>query len=131
MNDQHIVLRGRVCAGLGDAHVLMADHLDHYERKTGLRLVPGTLNLSLEQPFHFPPHRLRLEAAEYGGTRSISILPCEIGHRPALILRTDRNDLGLGPHPKTIIEIAAEVRLRESLALSDGDVVEIRIAPAQ
>ena len=44
--------------------------------------------------------------------------------------RTDKNYRGQGDHQPTMIEIAAQVLLREALNLDDGDEVEIDL-PAQ
>jgi riboflavin kinase len=100
---------------------------DYYFRKTGMHFYPGTLNVELEQPYSLPKDVIRLEGHEYGGTVSVSMVPCTIEGRKAFLLRTDLNEQGRGHHPKTIIEIATEVRLRDALGLKDGDVVVIEI----
>lgn len=99
---------------------------DFYEKKTGVRLYPGTLNIELSAPYSLPPDVIRLEAHEYGGTVSVSIVPCKIFDRPAFLLRTDQNEQGTGHHPRNIIEIAAEIRLRDAYQLKDGDWVEVQ-----
>jgi riboflavin kinase, archaea type len=35
---------------------------DHYQRKTGVRFYPGTLNVRLEEPYSLPERVIRLEA---------------------------------------------------------------------
>ncbi len=100
---------------------------EHYYRKTGVCLFPGTLNIQLDQPYSLPAERLRLEKEEYGGTVSVNIIPCRIFGQKAFILRTDKNESGQGPHPKTIIEIACEVKLRDRYRLKDGDIVGIEV----
>jgi riboflavin kinase len=55
------------------------------------------------------------------------MVPCVISGRKAFLLRTDANEEGRGHHPRTIVEIAADVRLRDFFGLQDGDVVEIEI----
>jgi riboflavin kinase len=57
------------------------------------------------------------------------MMPCAIGRRKAFLLRTDANEEGRGHHPRTIVEIATDVRLRDFFGLRDGDVVEIEIEP--
>ena len=42
-------------------------------------------------------------------------------------MRTDPNADGTGDHPKTIIEVAAQVRLRDALNASDGGIVTIKV----
>jgi riboflavin kinase len=99
----------------------------HYQRKTGMVLFPGTLNLQLEQPWLVPAGSLRLEGAEYGGTVTVNIVPCSVLGRKAFILRTTANDEGHGHHPQTIIEIATDIKLRDAHQLKDGDWVEVEI----
>ncbi len=78
---------------------------------------------------------IRLEASEYGGTVSVNMVRCVIrvarnqDARRAFLLRTDANEEGRGHHPKTIVEIACDVRLRDFLDLRDGDAVEIEVDP--
>ncbi len=121
-------LRGTVVSGRGDFSYWMEKLADHYERKTGVSLYPGTLNLALDAPWRVPPNPIRLEAREYGGRVSVSIVPCEILGMQAFILRTDQNEAGTGAHPLNIIEIAAQVRLRDAFSLADGDIVEVQVA---
>jgi riboflavin kinase len=93
-----------------------------------MRLFPGTLNVQLEEPYNLPKTVIRLEAKEYGGSVSVSIVPCSILGKRAFILRTDPNEEGRGHHPKTIVEVATDVRLRGHFHLSDGCMVEIETA---
>jgi len=90
-----------------------------------MHLYPGTLNVELALPYSLPGDVMRLEAHEYGGRVSVSIVPCRIFNRPAFLLRTDRNESGTGHHPRNVIEIATGVRLRDAYQLKDGDWVEI------
>jgi pimeloyl-ACP methyl ester carboxylesterase len=126
--DTSHTLRGRVVSGLGDFSQGTERLHAHYERKTGLRLVPGTLNVQLDAPYDLPPHPLRLEAHEYGGTVSVNLFPCRIFGRRAFILRTDATEQGRGRHPRSLVEVATDVRLRDLFGLRDGDVVEIEVA---
>ena len=89
-----------------------------------MTLFPRTLNVELDAPYDPPAGRIRLDATEYGGTVSVNIVPCRVVDQPAFILRTDKNEAGQGHHPRTIVEIAAEVKLRDRFNLSDGDKVE-------
>lgn len=100
---------------------------DHYRRKTGLDLFPGTLNLQLDRPWSIPASPIRLEAREYGGSVSVNFVPCTVFGRRAFILRTDANEEGRGHHPKSLIEIATDVKLRDAFHLRDGDIVEVEI----
>jgi riboflavin kinase, archaea type len=119
------VLRGKVVSGIGNFSYWIEKVHEHYFRKTGMRLFPGTLNLKLEEPYSLPKQVIRLEAQEYGGTVSVNIVPCSIFGRTAFILRTDANEEGRGHHPRTIIEVATDLKLRDHFHLMDGDVVEV------
>jgi CTP-dependent riboflavin kinase len=59
---------------------------DHYLRKTGLNLFPGTLNVQLDESYVLPKQIIRLEAAEYGGGVSVNMVPCSILGKNAFIL---------------------------------------------
>lgn len=120
-------LRGKVVTGLANFGFWIERLNSFYEAKTGMRLYPGTLNLELPEAFSLPPDPLRLEACEYGGSVSVSIVPCRILGRRAFLLRTDPNEQGTGHHPRNIIEIATDIRLRDAYHLSDGDWVEVEL----
>jgi len=121
-------LRGKVVSGMGNFSYWIEKLKDHYHRKTAMHLYPGTLNIEVDQPFSLPADVVRLEGEEYGGTVSVNILPCLIQGRRGFILRTDANEQERGHHPKTIVEVASDVRLRDHFGLADGDPVEIEIA---
>jgi riboflavin kinase len=115
----------RVVSGRADFGLWIEHLSSFYEQKTGMRLYPGTLNVELPSPYSLPQNVIRLEANEYGGRVSVSIVPCRIFNRKAFLLRTDQNEQGTGHHPRTVIEIAPDIRLREAYQLQDGDVVDI------
>lgn len=119
------ILRGKVVSGMGNFSYWIEKLHDHYQRKTGMHLFPGTLNIQLDHPYSLPSEVTRLEGEEYGGTVSVNIVPCSILGRSAFILRTDANEQGRGHHPRTIVEIATDVKLRDHFHLNDGDIVEI------
>ena len=125
-----VVLTGRVVTGVGNFANWIEVLKEHYRRKTGLSLFPGTLNVELDEEYSIPVGAVRLEGEEYGGTVSINIVPCRVFGEEAVILRTDSNERGEGAHPKTIVEVACEVKLREKYRLRDGDVVRIEVGPA-
>jgi riboflavin kinase, archaea type len=122
-----VVLRGRVVSGLGDFSFWMEKLEEHYTRKTGMKLFPGTLNVLLDKPWSLPAQCVRLEKEEYGARVSVNLVPCCIFERSAFVLRTDLNESGLGPHPKNLIEIATDVKLRDVYRLCDGDEVEVHL----
>lgn len=121
------ILCGNVVSGIGNFSYWIEKLQEHYLRKTGMKFFPGTLNISLSEPYSLPKKVIRLEGHEYGGTVSVSMVPCQISGKDAFLLRTDANEEGRGHHPKTIIEIASDVKLRDYFHLKDGDCVEIKI----
>jgi riboflavin kinase len=118
-------VRGKVVSRRADFGLWIERLGNLYENKTGMRLYPGTLNIELASPYSLPPDVIRLEANEYGGSVSVSIVPCQIFDRQAFLLRTDQNERGTGHHPRNIIEIATDIRLRDAYQLRDGDWVEV------
>jgi riboflavin kinase len=120
-------LRGRVVSGLGNFGHWIERLSSFYEHKTGMRLYPGTLNVELSADYSLPADVIRLEADEYGGTVSVNIVPCRVFGRRAFLLRTDQNEKGTGHHPRNVIEIATDVRLRDLCQLKDGDWLDIEV----
>jgi riboflavin kinase, archaea type len=120
-------LRGRVSSGRGDLAHWMVEYADLYRHVTGVPLVPGSLNVVLDVEYRLPSATLRLEPGEYGGRVAMNLVPCRIGDVPGFLLRTDQNEAGTGHHGREVVEIAAQVNLREALHLVDGDEVEIVI----
>src|SRR5215475_13339573 len=121
------ILKGIVVSGMGNFSFWIEKLESFYTQKTGLRLFPGTLNLRLAEPYSLPRNVIRLEKEEYGGTVSVSMVPCTIFDRKAFLLRTDANEAGTGHHPRNIIEIATDVKLRDGYGLRDGDGVEVHL----
>lgn len=126
LNDE-MKLAGNVCSGKGDFAQWIAKLGDHYERKTGMRLFPGTLNVLLQEEYRLPAQCLRLKGHEYGGNVGVNLVPCRIFGRKAFILRTDANEEGRGDHSRHVLEIATEVKLRDAHSLVDGSRVEIEV----
>jgi riboflavin kinase len=116
-----------VVSGVGDFGEWIKRLSSLYEQKTGMRFYPGTLNVELREEYTLPADAIRLEADEYGGRVSVSIVPCRIFNRQAFLLRTDQNETGAGRHPRSVVEIATDVRLRDAYQLKDGDWVEIDV----
>ena len=122
-----MTLKGKVKSGMNNLSYWMNKLEAHYSQKTDMKLFPGSLNIELSEPYTLPPDVIRLEKEEYGGTVSVSILPCQIFDRKAFIVRTDKNASGEGDHPLNIIEVVTDVKLRDEYGLADGDVVEVFI----
>lgn len=119
-------IQGRVASGEGNFGFWIAKLQDHYERKTGLRLFPGTLNVLLDEEYELPSDCTRLDKSEYGGLVSVRIVPCRIFGRAAFILRLEPR-AGVEPAPKKLLEIATDIGLRKSHGLRDGDLVSVEV----
>jgi riboflavin kinase len=118
-------LRGKVASGRGDLARWMTEYADQYERVTGMRLFPGSLNLILDHEYRLPEDRLRLDPVDYGGRVGMNLVPCTIAGLRGFVVRTDQNEAGTGDHGRHVLEVVAAVNLRETLGLVDGDEVEI------
>ena len=103
----------------------MTRYSDAYERAVGVRLEPGSLNVVLDQPWVMQHPHVRLEAAEVGV--GIGLVSARLDGCDCWILRTDRNDAGLGDHPLTVVEVVAQAHLRTALGLEDGDEVVLHL----
>jgi CTP-dependent riboflavin kinase len=127
-----MILKGIVRSGKNDFSYWLDLLEPFYTAKTGMKLFPGTLNVHLIDRFYsLPPKVIRLEKQEYGGSVSVSIVPCKIFDRNAFILRTD-NDTGKHGDPaEKILEIATDIKLRDTYSLQDGDRVSIEIPDSQ
>jgi len=125
------VLRGMVFSGCGDYAQWITKYQEYYRAKTGLTLFPGTLNLRLPRPYELPPAKvLRLEGHEYGSRVSVSILPVRIFGRPGVILRPDLPPWATAADADerlSTIEVATDIKLRETYGLQDGDEVEVTV----
>ena len=124
-----LLVHGVVRSGKGDFAFWIDKLCDHYIRKTGVRLFPGTLNVHLINAKYQMPETgvIRLDRAEYGGAVSVSILACRLFGKPAFVLRTDSDDGKHGDPPEAILEIASDLPLRITYGLQDGDIVEVEV----
>src|SRR5437870_5182486 len=87
-------IRGKVISGRANFGHWIERLSTLYERKTGMRFYPGTLNVELSSAYSLPPDVIRLEANEYGGSVSVSIVPCRIFNRQAFCCGQTRTNKG-------------------------------------
>ena len=127
------LLAGKVQTGFGAASHWLKLFNVAYSEKLGMSVFPGSLNIALDHVFNwfnarYEAQRIWFGRKEYGGERDILLLPCELvslDHRKAFLwtpttAARDRRD-------PWVVEIVADVNLREQFDLQDGDVVEIRV----
>jgi CTP-dependent riboflavin kinase len=131
-----MLFAGRVQSGKGDASRWLALFNTAYSRKTGIPVFPGSLNVALDAPFDwFAPaieeRTIWFGREEYGGERDILLVPCVLANLNAerAMLWTPTTAARNRPDP-LVVEVIAGVNLRATYALSDGDVVEIRLLEA-
>ncbi len=127
------VLRGKVQVGVGDASHWLELQNAAYVRKIGTPIFPGSLNLALARDFDwFSPEvqqpTIWFGREELGAERDVLLLPCilrSLENHPAHLWTTttaarDRPD-------PWVIEIIADVGLRATYGLADGDEVILEI----
>ena len=125
-------LKGEIRTGKNDFSYWMDKLSLYYTKKTGMNFFPGTLNIHLlDCKYYFPKNCIRLEKEEYGGTVSVSMIPCRILDKNAYILRTDSDTGKYGYPPEQILEIATDIKLRDEFDLKDEDIVEVEIDVGQ
>ena len=119
-------LRGRIVAGCG--HAGRNWGISEIQKVTGYaNLKQGTLNVRLEAEHNLRPYcKLPREDRKDGIGEDLYFEHCclVIGtHRvPALIARTSTNYWG-----SSVLEIMAEVMLKDSYRLRDGDVLDVEV----
>lgn len=127
------ILRGRVESGKNDASKWLSLFNPEYSRKLGMLVFPGSLNLRLGRPFdwlasRYQPHIIPFGQAEYGGERDILLLPCTLatcGRRSAFLWTPIHPTFGVGE--ADVVEVVADVKLRDAYRLTDGSVVEVEL----
>ncbi len=127
------LLVGKVQAGFGDAARWLKLFNAAYSQKLGMSVFPGSLNIALDHVFdwfdaRYEARRIWFGREEYGGERDILLLPGDLvslDHRRAFLwtpttAAKDRRD-------PSVVEIVADVNLRNHFGLQYGDVIEIRV----
>ena len=116
-----MILSGTICDGCGhssDRGQVSLDWWDRYSRECGIRLIPGTLNIELEEEVGLSP-------SWFVGDQLLA--ECWLlGHR-SVIIRAKLNESGKGPLPRSLVEVASSVHFRDKYGLQSGDVVELTI----
>jgi CTP-dependent riboflavin kinase len=123
-----------VTTGYGMATPNLNPILPLIETRIGLpNLVPGTLNVILPEEYIVPADALILPH-EYPYNRqsnlgeTIKLRRCLVAGHKALIVRPDSHELGPGQfHGKSYLELMAQIHFRDTLALTDGSVIEVQV----
>ena len=116
---------GKVFAGKGIARTRVSDNLALYERKSGIRFFPGTLNVKLPSPPTLPAAEIHIDADEIrtsGHKTGIGMTAACLNGEPVFLLRPDNP-----VYEPDVIEVVAAINLRERFNLKNGDEVTIEV----
>ncbi len=123
---KHLV--GAVETGVGAASSSLAPLLSIIREASSLRdLRPETLNVRLREPYVLRP-TFTIHGSKVGRNEDYHFEVCRVHDLPhfraflGLIMRTSTNY-----HGESVLEVMAEVNLRERLGLSDGTSVEVSV----
>ena len=127
------LLAGKIQAGLGAAAHWLKLFNAAYSNKLGMPVFPGSLNIALDHVFdwfdaRYETHIIWFGREEYGGERDILLLPCELvslDHRRAFLWTP--TTAARHRRDPWVVELVADVNLRNHFGLQDGDVIEIRV----
>ena len=86
-----MILIGKVKTGLGEGSFWMKKAEEAFEKKIGLKMFNGTLNIELDKDFILEGKMDIMSKDEYGGTQNIFIKECNILGHKSYIIRTDKN----------------------------------------
>lgn len=115
---------GRITEGVGDFRTRMTRYADVFERATGERLFPGTLNVDIGTPLKCREDFRILGSDIEEPEQDLLFERCLIAGRRAYRIRPYQLRNGAGGHGDHVLEIACAHELRP---LFEGceDVVEI------
>ena len=122
-----MILKGYVKKGLGEAAFWMKKAEKAFEKKLGIKMFNGTLNIELEKEYIINKSLDKLSKEDYGGMQDVYIKECKLFGYKSYILRTDKNMSENRDHPLNLIEIISDINFRKEYSLQDGDEVEIEI----
>ncbi|MET1124770.1 MAG: winged helix-turn-helix domain-containing protein/riboflavin kinase [Archaeoglobaceae archaeon] len=127
-----IKISGRVFSGLGEGryYVSLDGYRKQFREKLGFDPYPGTLNLKIpREQMHFRRMLEREEGILIKGFRSenrtfgdVKAFKAKIKDTECAVVLPKRTH-----YPPDVLEIIAPVKLRNSLGLEDGDMVEVEV----
>lgn len=123
---------GKVFSGLGEGryYVSLKGYREQFVKKLGIDPFPGTLNLRIPKEEMAVKRRLDAErgieiegfTAENRNFGEVKAFKCRVNGLDAFIVMPKRTH-----HQSDVVEVIAEVKLRDALNLRDGDVVEVEV----
>jgi CTP-dependent riboflavin kinase len=120
-------VKGRITDGIGDFRTRMTRYADVFERATGERLFPGTLNVDIGTPLKCQED-FRIRGVDIGEPgQDLLFERCVIAGRRAYRIRPYQLRGGGGGHGDHVLEIASAHELRPLFKGSE-DAVEIEFS---
>ncbi len=117
---------GKVKSGYGVAGERLRPMLGLIEERTGLsRLLPNTLNLSIDEPYYVKQDA-KLSRAEYDDCEEIYFQRCRVSGIRCLIMRPQTHENGAA-HGPAYLEIMSDHHLRTALRLTDNSIVAVDV----
>ena len=137
MTGKEKVYRGTVRSGRGAGTATMSNPLvlDKYRLVVGLPVIPGTLNVTMAQPFDLTLLRY-VNLTEYGFKNDLAAWGIdytgEMGLTTGRVLVHGKYPAGIifynwVPNPTIDAELVSPHHLRTSLGLQDGDTIEFTL----
>lgn len=121
-----MLLKGKVTSGIGTAKMWVSKIEEAFQKKTGVKVFHGTLNIELEEDYIIEPD-LIIKPEEFGGTQNVLVIKCEILGTEAYIVRAEKNQKGQGEHNLKILEIVSDINFRDKYKLEDENAIEIYV----
>jgi CTP-dependent riboflavin kinase len=128
------IFLGTVTTGYGMATPNLNPVMSLIETRIGLpNLVHGTLNVLIPEEYIVPaealilPHEYPYNQESHLG-ETIKLRRCLAAGYQAIIVRPDSHELGAGQfHGKCYLELMAQIHFRDTLALTDGAIIEVQV----
>lgn len=113
---------GTIIGGYGFATKIMEDKLSEYHKQLNGSIIPGTLNLKLDEDFIMPEGCIVID----WGSQKFFYYQIEVFGKPAYIMRPERN-----PFSNNIVEIIGTEHICSSHGLNYGDKASFVIELAE
>jgi CTP-dependent riboflavin kinase len=119
-----VKVTGKITDGIGDFRVRMTRYADVFERVTGERLFPGTLNVDIGSPLKCRED-FRIRGSDIDEPEQDLLFErCVVAGKRAYRIRPFQLEGGGGGHGDNVLEIASAHELRPLLSGRE-DAVEI------
>lgn len=118
-----IIYKGKIFSGFGKGSKYLERYRDLYEKYIKIHYYAGTLNLESDKDLEIPDNAIYLpQNASSDLNQGVYFIPAKLFNEKVFIIYPEKTD-----HPKNVIEIISESKLRDKYKLSDGDIIEISI----